>query len=253
MAVCTRTPELPANGRIRRELSSKLVMKGSAVGIRASALGVKPIWTLEAARMKRRRPDDARAAWAAFRGDQGRNLPNHLPNDLRVGGREVRFGSITSGTKRSTFVPPYFWGRLGDVVVAWRGPAQPWSPFSSDGRLNQVRRAVPLRQGAVLGAVSTVVAASAVPLRVIEVQAQVEGLLGRPVPRSTVNEALSTHSRGRKPRFARVGRGLRAVRVTIRHRIVTQQGRRRILRRQRTFVQSTLGDIPGSSRCCWTE
>ncbi len=35
----------------------------------------------------------------------------------------------------------------------------------------------------------------------------VERLLGRSVPRSTVNEALSTHARGSNPRFARMRRG----------------------------------------------
>jgi len=46
------------------------------------------------------------------------------------------------------------------------------------------------------------------PLRVRDIHAAVEVLLGDPVPFSSVNEALSTHTSGRDQRFRRVRYGV---------------------------------------------
>jgi hypothetical protein len=46
------------------------------------------------------------------------------------------------------------------------------------------------------------------PMRMTEVHRAVEARLDTKVPRSTVNEALSTHARGSDPRFRRVGHGV---------------------------------------------
>lgn len=74
-----------------------------------------------------------------------------------------------------------------------------------------VRSHVGRRAGAVLATVTRVVEEAGAPIRMSAVHAAVERLLGEVVPRSTVNEALSTHSRGRHPRFRRVRRGVYTV------------------------------------------
>jgi Arc/MetJ family transcription regulator len=63
----------------------------------------------------------------------------------------------------------------------------------------------------VLATVTRVVEEAGVPMRMSAVHAAVEQLLGAPVPRSTVNEALSTQSRGGDARFRRVRRGVYAL------------------------------------------
>jgi hypothetical protein len=60
---------------------------------------------------------------------------------------------------------------------------------------------------AVLDAVTAVLPASHA-IRYIEVHALVEEHLGQPVLKSTVRNALASHSRGPNPRFVRVGHGL---------------------------------------------
>jgi hypothetical protein len=64
------------------------------------------------------------------------------------------------------------------------------------------------RQGSVLEAVTTVLEGAGRPLRVRDIQAGVEKLLGEPIPFSSVNEALSTHTGGRNQRFRRLRYGV---------------------------------------------
>ena len=59
-----------------------------------------------------------------------------------------------------------------------------------------------------LDAVTSVLERAGRPLRVRDVRAAVEELLGTPVPFSSVNEALSTHASGRDERFRRVRYGV---------------------------------------------
>jgi hypothetical protein len=56
----------------------------------------------------------------------------------------------------------------------------------------------------VLDAVTTILERAREPLRVRDVQAAIEEVLGGPVPFSSVNEALSTHAQGDSARFHRV-------------------------------------------------
>ena len=65
-------------------------------------------------------------------------------------------------------------------------------------------RALRRRQGSVLTAATNVLERAGRPLRVRDVHARVEELLGAPIPFSSVNEALSTHASGRHQRFRRV-------------------------------------------------
>lgn len=65
-----------------------------------------------------------------------------------------------------------------------------------------------LRQGAVLAAVSSLLEVAEAPMRYSEIRIGVEVVLRRPVPASSVRQALSAHSRGSGARFRRVGRGL---------------------------------------------
>jgi hypothetical protein len=70
-----------------------------------------------------------------------------------------------------------------------------------------MRRLQGHRQGAVLGAVTEVLADGAPrPLR--DIQAAVERLLGGSVPAATVRNALSEHSGGEGLRFRRARRGV---------------------------------------------
>ena len=64
------------------------------------------------------------------------------------------------------------------------------------------------RQGSVLEAVTTVLARAGRPLRVRDIHARVEELLAAPIPFSSVNEALSTHTSGRNLRFRRLRYGV---------------------------------------------
>jgi hypothetical protein len=68
-------------------------------------------------------------------------------------------------------------------------------------------RVVRRRQGSVLAAVTSVIEQAERPLRVREVHAAVEELLGARVPFSSVNEALSTHA-GPEERFCRLRYGV---------------------------------------------
>ena len=72
--------------------------------------------------------------------------------------------------------------------------------------------AVRRRQGTLLETVTTVLELAGKPLRVREVHATVEELLGSRVPFSSVNEALSTHCSGPDSHFRRVNYGSYAVR-----------------------------------------
>ena len=58
-----------------------------------------------------------------------------------------------------------------------------------------------------MGAVTSVLEGAVMPLRYIEVKAEVEAVLGEAVPASTVKQALSAHSRSEGARFERVSRG----------------------------------------------
>jgi hypothetical protein len=64
------------------------------------------------------------------------------------------------------------------------------------------------RQGSVLEAVTTVLARAGRPLRARDIHARVEELLAAPIPFSSVNEALSTHTGGRNQRFRRLRYGV---------------------------------------------
>ena len=69
-------------------------------------------------------------------------------------------------------------------------------------------RALRRRQGSVLEAVTNVLEEARQPLRVRNVHARVEELLGPHIPFSSVNEALSTHASGEDQRFRRVQYGV---------------------------------------------
>jgi hypothetical protein len=69
-------------------------------------------------------------------------------------------------------------------------------------------RALRRRQGSVLDAVTTVLERAGRPLRVRDVHAAVEEWLGAPIPFSSVNEALSTHTVREDGRFRRVRYGV---------------------------------------------
>jgi hypothetical protein len=71
----------------------------------------------------------------------------------------------------------------------------------------EARRSLRRRQGSVLDAVTIVLERAGRPLRVRDVHATVETMLNRPVPFSSVNEALSTHV-GRDQRFRRLRYGI---------------------------------------------
>jgi hypothetical protein len=60
----------------------------------------------------------------------------------------------------------------------------------------------------VLEAVTDVLERARRPLRVRDVHAAVEQLLGTPIPFSSVNEALLTHAKGQSGRFSRVRYGV---------------------------------------------
>jgi hypothetical protein len=66
---------------------------------------------------------------------------------------------------------------------------------------------LPRRQGTVVTAATRVLAGAEQPLRVREIHATVEELLGAPVPYSTVKEALSAHARTEGGRIRRIRRG----------------------------------------------
>jgi len=68
-------------------------------------------------------------------------------------------------------------------------------------------RALRRRQGSVLDAATRVLERAGRPLRVRDVRAEVEELIGAPVPFSSVNEALSTHA-GPDQRFRRLRYGV---------------------------------------------
>jgi hypothetical protein len=69
------------------------------------------------------------------------------------------------------------------------------------------RPALRRRQGSVLDAVTDVLERAGRPLRVRDIHTRVEGLLGAPIPFSSVNEALSTHA-GLDQRFRRLRYGV---------------------------------------------
>lgn len=64
-----------------------------------------------------------------------------------------------------------------------------------------------LGNGVVQRAVVQVLATAGQPLRLADVQAAVEELLGQSVSRNSVGWCLSTGARGDEPRFERVGHG----------------------------------------------
>jgi hypothetical protein len=73
------------------------------------------------------------------------------------------------------------------------------------------RRATPLeprrRCGDVSKAVLEVLRDFGGPLRMVEIHAAVEELLGETVPRSTIKNCLANNSRGGRARLVRLGRG----------------------------------------------
>ena len=68
------------------------------------------------------------------------------------------------------------------------------------------------RQRSVLDAVTRVLMLRGEPMRVREIHAELESAFQQAVPFSSVNEALSTHSRGHADRFRRVRYGVYAMR-----------------------------------------
>jgi len=70
------------------------------------------------------------------------------------------------------------------------------------------RPALRRRQGSVLDAVTTALERAGRPLRVRDVHAATEEVLGGPIPFSSVNEALSTHVKGDGALFRRVRYGV---------------------------------------------
>jgi hypothetical protein len=79
---------------------------------------------------------------------------------------------------------------------------QEWRP----ARMQQ--RALGFRQGAVLEAVTEILRLAKKPMRARDVRAAVEAALGSPIPASSIQEALSTHSREGDLRFRRVAFGV---------------------------------------------
>src|SRR5436190_21294780 len=75
-------------------------------------------------------------------------------------------------------------------------------------RENRQPRPLGLRQGAVLGAVISVLQRAGNPMCVREIRDAVEALLCAPIPASSVKEALSAHARERGSRFRRVSHGV---------------------------------------------
>jgi len=65
-----------------------------------------------------------------------------------------------------------------------------------------------LRGGLVPNAITRVLCESAAPMRVREIQARVEGLLCRPVSRSSVKNALARHVQAERALVVRQSRGL---------------------------------------------
>jgi hypothetical protein len=64
------------------------------------------------------------------------------------------------------------------------------------------------RQGGVLTeGIRKVLASAQEPMRMCEIHAAVEVLLGEPVPRSTIKNCLANNCQGVRARFERVGRG----------------------------------------------
>lgn len=64
------------------------------------------------------------------------------------------------------------------------------------------------RQGAVLQSVTDVLQQSRAPMRARDIWRAAEAVLGAPIPKSSVYEALATHARTKDRRFLRVGYGL---------------------------------------------
>jgi hypothetical protein len=73
--------------------------------------------------------------------------------------------------------------------------------------LERGSRRLPRRQGSVLAAVTSALELAGTAMRVGEIHAAVEQLLGEAVFYSSVKEALSAHARDRDRRFRRVRRG----------------------------------------------
>jgi len=63
------------------------------------------------------------------------------------------------------------------------------------------------RQGRIIDAITQVLSGDVDPMRVGDVHAQVERLLGEPVRRATVKATLAGNLDGPAPRFVRVARG----------------------------------------------
>jgi hypothetical protein len=83
-----------------------------------------------------------------------------------------------------------------------------WSDISIDGRmLDRPTGRFPRRQGSVLAAVTRILRNAPGPLRVRDIHASVEELVGEPVPYSTVKDALSAHSGRGDYRFRRTRHG----------------------------------------------
>lgn len=70
------------------------------------------------------------------------------------------------------------------------------------------------RAGAIQNGVVEVLAATAGPMRFMQVHAAVEQLLGRPVDKGTVKDCLWKGAHSDEPRFERLARGLYRLRKT---------------------------------------
>ncbi len=64
-----------------------------------------------------------------------------------------------------------------------------------------------LRAGAVPAAIMRVLADSVEPMRMRDIHAEIERLLGQSVTRSAVKNYLANHCQGEQPRFVRLARG----------------------------------------------
>jgi len=64
-----------------------------------------------------------------------------------------------------------------------------------------------LRVGAVPEAIVRVLSASVEPMRMRDIQVEVEELIGQSVSRSAVKSCLANHARGEQARLVRLGRG----------------------------------------------
>jgi hypothetical protein len=64
-----------------------------------------------------------------------------------------------------------------------------------------------VRVGAIPGAIMRVLADSVEPMRMRDIHAEVERLLGPSVTRSAVKNYLANHCQGEQPRFVRIARG----------------------------------------------